>query len=232
MRLGLAHGPLLLLLYQAAPLAAGRDSLGRYRLSIGYGVARFEEDQFDCAGNVTAATPVAWRTGGGQLDAWPSPRLRVSAFIGVVHSDSLDYDGLSLGALVAAENQHVGIGGGLVRVPGRYSGITGPAFYLRLGSIDGAHFRFDALTPSSTFGATGWARLGVGFNQGHLSGVSGFVGLSGCPYCDQKINVGLFGDFTIPAGTRVDLVLRGRVGPGQRLGERGTGLGVRYNFGR
>ena len=232
MRLGLLRGPLLIALYQAAPLSVGQDSLGRYRLSVGYGVAGFEKDQFDCDGNLTSASRVGWRAGGCQVDVWPGPRFRMTGFASAVHSDDLDYEGTALGAMGAVEGRYVGFGLGGATVPGRFGGLSGRAVYVRFGNIDRVHFRFDALAPSSTFGTTGFGRIGIGFNQGHLRGASGFVGLSGCPYCDQKINVGLFGDFTIPAGRSLDLVLRGRFGPGQRLGEWGTGFGARYNFGR
>ena len=232
MRLGLLRGPLLIALYQAAPLSAGRDSLGRYRLAVGYGAARFEEDQYDCAGDLTAASPVGWRAGGAQLDDWLSRGVRLTTFANRVHSDSLDYDGLALGAMLAAEGRYVGFGVGAATVPGRSGGVTAPALYLRFGHINGAHFRFDALAPSTTFGITGWGRIGLGFNEGHLRGVSAFVGVSGCPYCNEKIKVGVFGDVVIPATRTLDLMVRGRAGPGQRLGEWGSGLGVRYHFGR
>ena len=234
MRFGLLRGPLLIALYQAAPLSVARDSLGRYRFAVGYGVAEFEKDQYDCQGNLTAASRAGWRVGGAQLDAWPSPGLRLTAFASRIRSDSIfEYDGLALGGMLAAEGRYVGFGVGVAGVPGRFSGgSTGPALYLRFGNIDRVHFRFDALAPSSTFGITAWGRVGVAFNQGHLRGASGFVGLSGCPYCDEKINVGLFADLTIPATRRLDFTVRGRAGPGQRLGEWGTGFGLRYNFRR
>ena len=155
MQLNILRGPLLLLVWQVAPVEVQPDSNGRYRVSFGYGRGQYEARQLNCAGNVVSARPVGFQASGAQVDAWPTTRIRFSAFGGVLSMDRGRYDGPFGGLLIAAEGQHVGIGAGPVHVSGSDS-FTGPSLYLRLGNIDRPHFRFDVLPPSPTFGTTGY----------------------------------------------------------------------------
>ena len=231
MQLNILRGPLLLLVWQVAPVEVQPDSNGRYRVSFGYGRGQYEARQLNCAGNVVSARPVGFQASGAQVDAWPTTRIRFSAFGGVLSMDRGRYDGPFGGLLIAAEGQHVGIGAGPVHVSGSDS-FTGPSLYLRLGNIDRPHFRFDVLPPSPTFGTTGWGRVGIGFNQGHLRGASGFAGFSITPYSDESHVGGVFGEVLIPAGTRFDLAVRGAWRPSAQYADWGAALGARYSFGR
>src|SRR5262245_42298399 len=82
MRTKLLHGPLLLLLYQAVPVGAARDSVGRYRLTLGFGAGQWENQQFDCNGELVSARKVPFTSGGAQLDAWVSRDVRITGWGG------------------------------------------------------------------------------------------------------------------------------------------------------
>jgi hypothetical protein len=222
-------GPLLLLAMQISPINVHQDSKGQVRLTVGYGTGRYVDRSFSCAGNLLSSTPVPYNTYGARVDYWPAPRFRLSGFAGATSLEGRPTDGPFGGVLVAAEGQSVGIG---IGVTGssimEYSG-TYPAGYLRLGSIDHAHFRFDLLHPSSTFGTTGLARIGVGFNAGLRTGTSGFFGLAVSPSSDQSSAGGPFAEIFFPV-QQFDLGLRGFVQSGSPDWAYGGSLSLRYNF--
>lgn len=238
-RFRLLHGPLLLLLYQTAPLTARQDSVGRYRITVGYGGGQWENEQFGCQGELLSTTPVRYRSGGAQLDAWPDPHLRLTAFggttaqtLGATIGDGCcveDYHGPFGGAQLAYEGQRFGAGIGVTRVSG-VDGFTAAAPYLRIGNMDKAHFRLDALAPNPSFPTVAWARLGIGFHTGHLRGTGGFLGLGFGPvdYNDKAVFIGELG---FPIARRLAGQVQGLVGPGERAGQWSTAFGVRYDFG-
>ena len=228
MRSGSATATLLLVVWQAAPIQVEPDSNGPYRVTFGYGGGQYESRELSCSGDVLSAQLVDFRSTGVQFDAWPDRRFRLTAF-GGVHSDDADYDGPFGGVQIAAEGQKVGFGLGATRVPGQ--GPSGPSLYLRLGNIDRPHFRMDFLQPSPTLGTTGWARIGVGFNQGHLRGVGGFFGFGVGPYSDQSHVGGPFGEVLVPVGHRFDLAAWGSWRASEQFGDWGLGLGGRYSLG-
>ncbi len=235
MRTGLLRGPLLLLLYQAVPLGAARDSVGRYRMTFGFGAGQWENEQFDCAGDLVSAARVPYRSGGVQLDAWPGPRLRITTFDGTFRPtantptyETPDYYGPFYGFQVAFEGQHVGLGLGLTHVSG-YDGLNGPSIYLRGGNIDGAHFRADLFPPTTVLGSTGWLRAGVGFGDGHVRATSGFVGIALPPAYNQKAM--LTGSIRVSIAQHLAVQMDGIVGPGEQYSQRGAALALRYDFG-
>jgi hypothetical protein len=242
----LYHGPLLLLVYQAVPAPVTQDSLGRYRLSGGYGGGQWENAAFSCEGTLLSTTPVRYSSGGGQIDAWVEPNLRLSAFGGSqTHSqgatEAIDsanlspyierYDGPFGGAQVAYEGQRFGLGVGLTRVSGR-DAFFAPAPYLRIGNMDKAHFRFDALSPNPAFPTTGWGRIGVGYNKGHLRGTNGFVGFALGPTVYES-KPALAGELGFPiGGGGLSGQVQGLGGVGNRVNQWNLGFGLRLDFGR
>ena len=232
--LRLLRGPLLVLLYQVAPITSRQDSLGRYRVTVGFGGGQWENEQFSCEGDLISANPVRYSSGGAQVDAWPGSRLRLTGFGGVLHQTadffSADYSGGFGGGQVAYEGQHIGLGFGLTHVSG-LDGFTAPVPYFRIGNIDRPHFRIDALAPNPAFSTAGWARIGMGFNNGHLRGTSGFFGLGARPpdYNSKALAVG---EFRFPIARRLTVQVQGLVGPGERTTQWATGFGLRYDFRR
>jgi len=236
MRARLLHAPLLLLLYQTVPARVEPDSLGRYSLTLGYGGGQWEHESFDCEGNLVDAVRVPYRSGGAQLDAWLSPHLRVTAFGGTFRpmprpdsgAYANDYYGGFGGAQLAYEGRHFGIGIGPAHVSG-YDGFTGPASYLRIGNLDGVYFLSEALQPTPAFSSTGIGRAGVGFHQGHVRRVGGFVGIALPPPYNGKAM--LTGSLRYPAVRHLTLQLDAVVGWGERYGQGGAAVGARYDVG-
>jgi hypothetical protein len=227
------------------PAPVTQDSLGRYRLTGGYGAGQWENAAFSCEGTLLSTTPVRYRSGGAHIDAWVEPNVRLSAFGGATtHSlgatepvDSSNstpfienYDGAFGGVQVAYEGQRFGAGLGLTRVSGP-DGFIAPAPYLRIGNMDRAHFRFDALSPNPAFPTTGWGRMGVGFNKGHLRGRSGFVGIALGP-TDYESRIALAGELGFPIGGGLSGQVQGLAGGGNRVTQWNAGFGLRLDFGR
>ncbi|HEY3279631.1 MAG TPA: hypothetical protein VGJ83_03890 [Gemmatimonadales bacterium] len=227
------------------PAPVTQDSLGRYRLSGGYGGGQWENAAFSCEGTLLSSTPVRYRSGGGQIDAWVEPNWRVTAFgggtthtVGVTEAiDSASstpyiesYDGAFGGVQVAYEGQRFGAGLGLTRVSGS-DGFLAPAPYLRIGNMDKAHFRFDALSPNPAFPTTGWGRIGVGYNKGHLRGTGGFVGFALGP-TDYESKLALAGELGFPIGGSLSGQVQALGGVGNRVNQWNAGFGLRLDFGR
>ena len=242
MRFNLMTGPLLLLAMQISPVDVYQDSRGRVRLSVGYGAGRYVDRKFSCSGDLLSSTPVPYETYGARVDYWPAPRFRLSGFAGETSLGTGFNGGPFGGVLVAFEGRSAGIGLGVTRFSiedvrgainydssGSVFAAANPAGYLRFGSIDHAHFRFDFYHPSSTFGTTGLARIGVGFNAGLRTGTSGFFGLEAGPSSDQSSVGGAFGELFVPI-QQFDLGLRGFLQPGARDEAYGGSLSLRYNF--
>lgn len=231
----MARGPLLVLLYQVAPISAQRDSLGRTRLTVGFGSGRWENEKFDCNGQLIGAARVPYSTGGAQLDVWASPHFRITGFGGGFHPtpDSVatyparDYDGWFGGAQVAYEAQRFGIGMGWGGAVGT-DALSGPAFYMRLGNMDGVFVRADAVPPSPTFSSAGWVRAGVGFHEGHLRRPGGFIGVALPPPYNTKAQV--TGYVRLPIARHLSLHLDGIVGPGAKYGQGGAAVGLRFDY--
>lgn len=233
MRTKLLHGPLLVLLYQVAPVSAGPDSSGRYRLTIGYGGGQWENQRFDCQGNLVSATQVPYNSGGAQLDAWVNHQVRISGFGGSFSPRpedefAQDYAGPFGGGLIAYEGHYIGLGAGVVGVSG-YDGQAFPSGYLRLGSIYSAHFRADLFQPTTVLGSTGWFRLGLGYRDGYRRGTSAFLGVALPPAYSEK---GMFtGSIRMPVGRHVALQFDAIAGPGEVHSQGGAAFGIRYDFG-
>jgi len=232
MQAKLLRGPLLLLLYQAVPVQAARDSLGRHRIAVGYGMGQWEHEVFNCNGEFVRSAKIPYHSAGLEIDEWMTPRFRITGFGGTyrptVDADTPDYAGPFGGAQAAFEGQHFGIGVGFTHLSGSDGG-TAPSVYLRGGNLDGVHFRTDFLPPTATLGSIGMARIGAGFGDGHLRRTSGFLGIALGPYSDKAALTGSI-RFFIANGLAVQA--DGIVGPGRQYGQGGAALALRYDFGR
>lgn len=231
MRSSILHAPLLLLVWQTAPVGVQPDSAGRYRFSVGYGAGQYESRTLNCAGDVVSASPVEFQTYGAQIDAWATPEFRVSGFGGMLAMDAGKYDGPYGGLVIAAEGQSIGVGAGPVVVSG-VDGFVAPSVYLRFGNIDEVHFRTETFPPSATFGSTGWLRAGLGYNQGHLRRPSAFFGFNMGPYSDESHVGGAFGELLVPVTGNFDLTFGGSWRPSAQYADWGLGAGMRIRAGR
>jgi hypothetical protein len=185
-RTGIWRAPALLVLWQAAPVQADLDEMGRFRFALGFSVGGYTREYVNCAGETQRNFENTYSVIGGNAEAWVTPNVRVSASGGVLRaladSGALSASEGGFGNLLAArEGEMFGIGGGLQLFPPSTVGDgtdLAPAFYLRLGKRDGVHFRIDG-TESAAPGTPPATRIGIasGFgreNRPRLFGGLGF----------------------------------------------------------
>lgn len=176
---------------------------------------------------------------GVQVEAWPSPTLRVSAaYVG--RADQPDRAAEYAGGLVAWEGLRAGLGGGWTS-GAAHVGYQGIAAYARLGSLDGPQFRADLRAPTATPGVTGWARAGFAYNQqGRHKNIAAFLGISAVeagPDTAYQAYPGssgarvtrpaFFADVSLPLRRRLDLFARGHFAKKAR----GLGFGLALRLG-
>lgn len=235
MRLSLFRGPLLLLLWQTAPVSVQRDSAGRVQVALGFGGGQFENRSLSCEGEVLSSAPAPFTVAGAQVDAWLADNARLSGFGGALTSAGrTEAFG---GVQVALEGRGAGIGIGVAAMPWSaidpdYSSLY-PSGYLRFGSRERAHFRLDLVHPTPTPGATGDVlRVGVGFNQGLLHTARWFVGYNAGPFSDESHVGGLFGEAEFPVSPRLDLGVGASWRPSESSTDASARALVRYHLGR
>ena len=177
---------------------------------------------------------------GIQVDAWPKEATRLSAALGRATADGYG-TAVFAAALAAWEGPRLGVGAGWSAGPERvaYDGLSA---YLRLGPADGAHLRAELRTPTSTPGATGWARAGVAYNlRGRRPGPEILLGVSAAaagpdttypsqpgPDVRRVTRPAFFADLTLPLGPQDEFFVRGHFGKGTR----GLGVGAALRLGR
>jgi hypothetical protein len=237
MRLTLWHAPAFLLLYQTAPIQARFDEVGRFRLALGLSRGGYSNERFDCEGNVTERAKVRYTAVSGQLDAWLTPGLRLSAGGGVLDgsTDSTwanESQGGFGSVLLAEEGQTFGYGGGLAfwpQGPGEPTRVL-PSVYFRAGRVDRVHFRIDE-TASVGAGSPPVYRLGAAGGYGTALQPRWFIGLIGWTFPQEGNQVGFGGELGIPLG-RVQPVLTAGIRPDQGETDWNVGAGIRVGLGR
>lgn len=244
----------LLFALQAGPSPEPGERPSRLRLWLGGGANSLDYAYWGTAGGGCEGPSRRQRyeetqssgTMGVQVDAWPSSNARISASTGIAGGElaaSRTPERFAAG-LVAWETPSLGVGAGWSAAPGfapQLAAGRGFSAYVRLGDLDGAQLRAELRTPTSTPGATGWARAGLAYNQrGRRRGPSIFLGASAVEagtdttYASRwepaarLTRPAIFADITLPRGERLDVFARGHVGKKTR----GFGLGVALRFGR
>jgi hypothetical protein len=219
------YGPLILLFWQAAPIAVHPDSSGRLRLSVGYGSGGYDSDaeQVSCTGQTLQRSHLGGQWGGptGELEAWPASNLRVRAFASSLsgtlqdsHAGSAGYQRRVTGALVASEGEDFGIGAGAADVAGTGRSTVGMV-YLRAGPLDRLHYRIE-IVPAEIPSEPYLLRAGIGVNQGLGGGARYALGFVTAPSSGaEHSHIGAFGEAIVPAGGNLEIRLAGRVGIGE-----------------
>jgi hypothetical protein len=258
----IATGPLLLLLWQAAPVNVVPDSSGRVRVSLAFGAGAYQSkvEQMSCeTGEVTKVSTKegGWTTGTAEVEAWPTNTIRANVVTTQIRAGRGAPDRFTTAGLVAAEWRHVGVGAGFVHGSGA-DPFTTPLVYFRLADLDKRHFRVEIAVPEPPVPARTWLRIGTGKNLGRRGGARWMTGvamtlpgaqwLTGVPTSlsgDGDSHVAFFGDAFVPVGrgaNPVELKLSAQLGLGdiyhESIGVNGEytswrfGAGLRYSFGR
>ena len=205
------NAPLLLLLWQVAPVQTRRDDEGRVRVSFGYGRGTYSFRDIaaapagaDCNGDYVPATPAytedQWYSSVGAAgEVWANPHIRINAAAGGVKDDSWVSGGAFFALQPAWERQNYGLGFGLAYVGGP-DAILRPSASARLGPIDRLSVRADYYQPGVAMAMLNGPRIGVGWNQGRSSKARVLVGLGQTPVPDSARRVGGFVEVGIPLG--------------------------------
>lgn len=203
------NAPLLLLLWQVAPLDLKHDEGGRVRISFGAGRGRYIFQDapgyapgVDCAGDAypgrapytEAATYTSY---GVAADGWATKTLRIRAAFGHISASSRERHGEYGAAQAVYERKDFGIGLGFASLGGTKGGLQ-PSGSARFGPLDGLSLRADYYSPEVGMGLVGGPRLGVALNQGASRKARLFAGLATTPVPDSARRVGGFLDLAVP----------------------------------
>jgi hypothetical protein len=238
------HAPVLLLVYQIAPVQAHLDETGRIQVGLGFSGGHYEDRAFSC-GDLVRRSPVTYRVIGGQAEVWASRSVRFSAGGGVLRSSSdsgrVELPKGAFGSmLVAYEGKNFGIGGGVTAWPGtliEYGESSTPrefeeptqvlpSGYLRFGRADKVHLRFDD-NASSAPGTLPGYRFGVASGYSERWQPRWFAGLMG-----QEKTSGIGGELGFPVGQRLEPVIHGSASFSKDSPGWSLGLAVRTGLGK
>ncbi len=205
------NAPLLLLLWQVAPVDLKRDEGGRVRISFGAGRGEFAFRDYpgyaggvDCVGgSYSGRGPYSqasdYASGGGAAEVWARNNLRILAALGSITDASGERHGTFGAGQVVFEQKKFGLGIGLASFGGTQRDLQ-PSGSVRVGSLDGVSLRADYHFPHAGMGLVGGPRIGVGLNQGRGRNPRLFVGMAMTPVPDSARKVGGFFELAIPLG--------------------------------
>lgn len=203
------NAPLLLLLWQLAPLDGRSD--GRLRVDVGVGTGFFgyaTRNGFGCAGEpVQTRVPGRYSSVAVAGEYWATDRVRFTAVLGSISDETGALDGNLGGVAGSFERERFGIGLGLSAFGGAEGSIV-PAIALRAGRLNRPHLRADYGFPSATMGLSGLARVGLGVNQGRTRGIRLFVGGALTPATDTTGSVGFLAQAGLPIGRKLGISLQ------------------------
>lgn len=172
--------PVTLFLVQNAPVAVVPDSNGSFRIAVGAELGSYLERTVSCSGEILDRERVKFRTGGGELEAWLSPTVRVVGHAGQMSATAVEggriappFEGFFAGGLIGYEGEKLGVGGGVSTAPiGEESGSRShhfvPLGYFRAGPLDRVHLRLDLGGPAAPGAPPDRFRLGLAGGQGWI----------------------------------------------------------------
>lgn len=198
---------------------------GKWSIQVGAGTGQYEVVTRNCSGDITSTRPVEFTSGGAVVE-YENSGFRLDAFGGVASiPGQFDQDGAYVGGTVSYETSPIGIGGGVVSLPGG----PAPSIYLRFGPREKVHFLTDFLAPDPTPGVTGLLRAGVGFPVGRGHGLVGLSTGRGFDMDEVSDWASIFGDFTIALGERWGVRLAGSFSPSSEdYADWGAGVGLTF----
>jgi hypothetical protein len=202
------NAPLLLLLWQVAPVDVVRDDGGRLRVSVAGGAGEYAFQNYDPVpgggcygfpGRSSRTEARDYESRGVSLIVWAKNTIRILTAAGSVKDDTGERRGAFGAAQAVLEKEKFGVGLGLASFGGQER-IVEPSASARLGPLDGLSLRADYRQPEAGMGLIGGPRVGIGFNQGTRRRGNFFVGIATTPVPDGAKRVGGFVELGLPLG--------------------------------
>jgi hypothetical protein len=242
------RGMLVVVLWQA-PVGPYTGADGSIGLLFGGGLDQYATE-FGCSGPTQTASQ-RYQLAAVEWDRDLDSNVRLEAVAGGVTWEARNVEpwqpaGSSTGvfghAHLRREWRRVGLGGGLLVLPNmnhvdsgshdrRASGYTGkPSAYLRVGSAEGLHGRFD-VSPPNALGSQHAARVGLGWNATRRDRAAWFVGFADLGSSPDYVGGGVAGEATLPVTPRMAVRVVGHYGTGFDKSLSGVALGGRFALG-
>ena len=203
------EAPLLLLLWQVAPVDLRPDEGGRVRLSFGAGGGAFSFQDYpgsaggvDCFGDrygpqAPSTHGSSYSSAGASAEVWARNNIRIRAALGNVNDPTGERHGAYGAVQAVLERPRFGVGLGLASLGGLTRSLQ-PSASARFGSLDGVSLRADYRGPDSWMGLIGGPRIGLGVRQGRTRKTRFFFGLATTPVPDSARRVGGFAELALP----------------------------------
>ena len=234
---GWLRGPVLLTVWAFAPPLPVPTDTGTVTVSVGATAGQYELVSRSCEGDVVSDYGVPVRNAAMEVEYRPGDiPLRATAYGGGTTIErgvdgpgpGLTQGGPFLGGVVAYEGGRLGVGAGSVLLPGDEFEVM-PSLYFRVGWEEGVHLRTDFLTPTPLPGASGLARLGVGFPFGDEHG-GALLGLSAGRALDlsDEWNGGPFAEISYGITPSLEALVAGSWFSSEFHADWGLGAGIRW----
>jgi hypothetical protein len=204
------NAPLLLLIWQVAPVPSRPDEGGPVRLSFGAGNGAFAFDNYpgypggmNCGGTYPGRSAYTQDKGyaskGGSAEIWIRRDIRIWTAIGSISDNSLERGGTFGAVKMALEKDKFGIGLGFATLGG-LERVVQPSASVRYGSLNRFSVRAEYRQPVAGMGLAGGPRIGIGWNQGRGRKTRFLFGISTTPIPDTLRRVGGFAELAVPLG--------------------------------
>lgn len=201
------RGMLVLVLWQV-PAPVGRDpETGLFRFAFGVGGGTYEIDTFNCDGSLADARSGEHREVGVTLEKQLTKRTQIEFAAGVSQDDGTEVHFSErgsfpyFGARPSIEGGKIGIGAGALFAREEVA----PTGFLRIGNRDRLHLLLDFAPLDAPIGTTGLGQIGLGYNNGALSGAGGTAGVVLCYFCIWDDGTGIFAKGHVPVTDRIDI---------------------------
>ena len=199
------NAPLLLLIWQVAPVDLGADRDGGVRISFGLGHGEYWfRERPGCYGGNPVSVADPYGSASVSVEAWAKRKIRVRGALGNIDRGTVEQPegrrGAFGGGHIGLEEKYFGLGLGLAAFKGDSPSLQ-PSASVRLGRLDGVSVRADYHVPEIGMALIGGPRVGVGLNQGSTRKIRILVGLATTPVPDSARRVGGLLELSVPVAS-------------------------------
>lgn len=201
------NAPLLLLVWQVAPVELRPDEGGRARFGVTLGAGAFSFRDYaagglNCNGQEDPNTPAytetdLYQTVGFTAEVRASERVRVHATYGWIEDQSDQRDGQFFGGQAVYEKSAFGLGLGLASFGGAERSFR-PSALARFTPVGGVSLQADYNHPNGSMALIGGPRIGLAINQTNSREIRAFLGMATTAVRDSSHRIGLFLEGSLP----------------------------------